>query len=220
MSRIDQQQSGVARSFRHLGGNGAAMFVVAHLALAVWPAPCYADSKIPRAKMDIKSIEAAIVGYKWHNGEWPVNLKILTEIQPVGGFGFLDVSVLKDPWGQPYHYDTNHQNPATGIPHIWSEGPSSEAWLSNWEQNPYWEKAKYYENLWNSLSISLLLVSVSLVVGAVVWLTSRSQTLFQNPQTTGFRALIAKLGLVTLIAAAALFFAFLFDLLFVPKFLS
>jgi hypothetical protein len=89
---------------------------------------------INRAKMDVKSLEAAVVKYSTNNGNYPETLAELTERHPLDGSpAVLTEKALLDPWGQPYIYEPITWHPQTGKPLIYSNGPpDARLRISNW----------------------------------------------------------------------------------------
>jgi general secretion pathway protein G len=92
------------------------------------------DAKVNRAKMDIKSLETAVMGYQARNQNFPNSLQELAEVQPDGGLAFIDRSLLKDPWNNYYEYNPGQLHPRNGKPLIRSQGPPGQATvpISNW----------------------------------------------------------------------------------------
>ena len=78
------------------------------------------DSKINRCKLDFKSLETAITAYETNNATQVTSLHEL--VQPgASGKAYIEMGLLKDPWGQDYQYDPNTRSP-TGKPLIFSPG--------------------------------------------------------------------------------------------------
>jgi hypothetical protein len=215
MTSIDLSQSDTPRNL-HRAATNLALSVAALLPLVCWPTNSFADNKLSRAKMDLKCLETAVAGYQSRNGTWPVDLNALAEVQPDGGLAFIDRSMLKDPWGRPYHYDLDRRNPMNDIPLIWCEGTNPEAWFATWEKNPHWENVE----LWNRFSSPLFFGLVSVGAGALLWLAGRCRTLLKGTATTAVAALLAKLALIVLVIAAALLLVSSFGYLYAPRFLS
>jgi hypothetical protein len=72
-------------------------------------------------------IEVAVLSYKEKTGEFPRELKALTE----GEEPYLKEINLIDPWKQPYQYDPT-QLSATGKPRIWTVAPDKKV-ICNWD---------------------------------------------------------------------------------------
>src|SRR5262249_54835015 len=56
------------------------------------------EAKIKLAKIQIRTLTLAAETYKLNNGDWPPDLKVMTEVQPNGGAALLEVKALTDPW--------------------------------------------------------------------------------------------------------------------------
>ena len=80
-----------------------------------------------RAELAILWIQSAVLSYKEKTGEFPKELKVLTE----GDEPSLNETNLIDPWKHPYQYDPAELN-ATGKPRIWTVTPKQKV-ISNWE---------------------------------------------------------------------------------------
>ncbi len=80
------------------------------------------DSRVDRARLDVKSIEGAVDAYYTKYGSYPNSLNDL--VQPMDGVRpYLDANTLMDPWGNPYQYNPQNVNPMTGRPQVFSNGP-------------------------------------------------------------------------------------------------
>jgi hypothetical protein len=87
-----------------------------------------------RARMNLTSIENAVIAYKNKNGSLPKSLFALTERQADGSEALLKLSMLTDPWGNPYYYEPKNLHPLTGIPLIYSHGSSYDPTaIRNWD---------------------------------------------------------------------------------------
>jgi len=83
-----------------------------------------AQARVDRAKMDIKSIEKAVVSYQLQHGQYPQSLQELTVPDPVYQTPpKLDLKSITDPWGRPYNYNPG-QFTTRGVPTISSGGPN------------------------------------------------------------------------------------------------
>ena len=91
------------------------------------------DANISRAKMDVKTIEKAVVAYKVKHNRYPPDLRTLGTIQEDGGPAYIDPANLIDPWGQEYQYNPDQLNPNTRYPLIYSNGPGGNTPpIKNW----------------------------------------------------------------------------------------
>src|SRR5271155_537694 len=77
-----------------------------------------ANARINRAKLDIKSLETAVMAYQVKNGGFPGTLDELAQIQPDGTTAYIEPSMLMDPWNQRYVYNPGQINPRNGKPLI------------------------------------------------------------------------------------------------------
>jgi hypothetical protein len=94
------------------------------------------ENLISRAKMDIKSIEKAVQMYKVEHNALPESLQVLTQPIKNDGKALFTEADLKDPWGQPYHYEPDNCHPKTKTPLIWSDGPpEAPRKIANWESD-------------------------------------------------------------------------------------
>jgi general secretion pathway protein G len=84
------------------------------------------DAKMGRAKLDVKSIEIAVMKYNMDKGHFPQTLEELAQIQPDGSMAYLDESALNDPWGQRWDYNPSSVNPKNGKPRIGTQGPQGK----------------------------------------------------------------------------------------------
>jgi hypothetical protein len=91
-------------------------------------------NKIPIVKLEVKTLEQAVIAYYVKNGQYPPNLKVLAEKQGDGGPAYIKDSLLVDPWGHPYVLDANSRHPKTDIPLIYSNGPPGQNMpIRNWD---------------------------------------------------------------------------------------
>jgi hypothetical protein len=94
----------------------------------------FQESKLARAKLDVKTLEVAIQAWHVKFAEWPASLEKLTEPSKDTP-AFLLKSALTDPWGRPYRYDPKQRHPKTDVPLIWSDGPiprDAGGRIANW----------------------------------------------------------------------------------------
>jgi hypothetical protein len=74
-----------------------------------------------------------VLGYQQRYGDFPPSLDVLVETQQDGAQAFLDKSILKDPWGQPYQFSPGILHPTTQKPLIISAGsPGQHKVVTNW----------------------------------------------------------------------------------------
>jgi hypothetical protein len=91
------------------------------------------EQKVTRAKLDVQTLEKAVLTYQVNNGQYPQNLKALAEKQPGGGAALIKEPLLVDPWGQPYLFEPNTRHPKTDVPLIYSKGPPGKNMvIRNW----------------------------------------------------------------------------------------
>jgi hypothetical protein len=91
-------------------------------------------SRFEQAREDLKALEKAVLTWINKRGDYPESLAKLAE-KGDGKLGLIPERLLTDPWGRPYQYDRNLNNPNTGVPKIWSDGPDPKdpkGRLSNW----------------------------------------------------------------------------------------
>jgi general secretion pathway protein G len=94
-----------------------------------------ADANISRAKMDVKTIEKAVMAYRTNNsGQDPPDLMTLTKRQQHDNrAAYMEASMLKDPWGNDYSFDPGQRHPDTDMPLIMSNGPPNNPQpIRNW----------------------------------------------------------------------------------------
>jgi general secretion pathway protein G len=88
------------------------------------------DAKVSTAKMQIHTIENAVVGYRTSHGEFPQNLQALCQAQG-GSPAYLEEKDIVDPWGNMFVYDPQAKSPS-GKPHISvAQSPTGET-IANW----------------------------------------------------------------------------------------
>ena len=75
-----------------------------------------------RAKLEVMSLEKAVMVFYVRNERFPDTLDELTKKGP-DGLAFIKVQAHTDPWGNPFHYDPNQLHPVTKKPLIWTDGP-------------------------------------------------------------------------------------------------
>jgi hypothetical protein len=141
------------------------------LGLVCYPAYLYGDRRDVRALMDTRSIGQALQTYKVNNGHFPQSLHVLTERQPDGNAALLKPSALRDPWGQPYHFDPGQLHPETGAPLVWSDGEPGDpdGKITNWQ-----EELKLKQSFWQKPGIQALwMVLVIVFVVVLVYVRCR-----------------------------------------------
>jgi len=110
------------------------------LAVALFLVACGCGDSNPyvtRARLRLENLDNAMKAYQADNGDWPADLKELTQQIPAGGEPYLSADSLVDPWGRPYQYDRNNVHLETQLPLIWSEGPnpgSPGSKIANWSE--------------------------------------------------------------------------------------
>jgi len=95
-----------------------------------------ADTRVNRARLDVKSLDQAITAYYLRKHYYPETLWVLTERDPVDNSPALlkDATALNDPWNIPYNYEPQNLNPKTDKPLIWTAGPpNSNMRITNWD---------------------------------------------------------------------------------------
>jgi len=97
--------------------------------------PFHADiNREPREKMDVMSLEKAVMVFQVRYGRFPENLDELTRPGPDGQPALIERQGLIDPWGNSYRYDPNQLHPSIKKPLIWSDGPPGKSQpVSNWK---------------------------------------------------------------------------------------
>ncbi|HYV40146.1 MAG TPA: type II secretion system protein GspG [Gemmataceae bacterium] len=103
------------------------------------------QSRLDRARLDVKSLELAVTTYYVKYGEWPPTLKQLAQRDPKDNSpAFLaSEAVLIDPWDRPYEYEPNTLHPKTEKPLIYSHGPDPKdknGRIANWNDEPKGDK--------------------------------------------------------------------------------
>jgi hypothetical protein len=92
------------------------------------------QSRAERARSDLRNLEKAVEAYYGRNQSWPESLEVLTDKEQTNVPVHVLPSALTDPWGKPYHYDPQQQNPDTRMPLLWTDGdPEQPAKISNWQ---------------------------------------------------------------------------------------
>jgi Type II secretion system (T2SS), protein G len=93
------------------------------------------QSRVDRAKMDVKSLETVVTVYLTKHGAYPESLHELTQADPADDSPPpLTERGLLDPWQRPYNYNPLLLHPTNGKPLIWTEGPPGKNMrISNWE---------------------------------------------------------------------------------------
>jgi hypothetical protein len=129
------QEAAKAQWERWYRAGGLAVLVLVVL-MAFWTVQqllSFEGEKYGRARLDVKALDSAVLAYKTRYGDLPPSLELLADVQPDGGPAFLDISVLHDPWGQPYGYSPGILHPTTKKPLIISSGaPGQNKVVVNW----------------------------------------------------------------------------------------
>jgi len=84
-----------------------------------------ADTRVSRAKLDVKSLEQAVTAYYVKRGFYPDTLVQLTTRDPIDGSPAIlnNERAIYDPWNNMYIYEPNTRNPNTDKPLIYTNGP-------------------------------------------------------------------------------------------------
>jgi len=80
------------------------------------------NSKLDRAKLDVKNLETAVQAYYMRNDVYPDSLQMLTQVDALGNRPTLTADTLIDPWRQPYQLDLSTVQ-QLGKPRVFSNGP-------------------------------------------------------------------------------------------------
>jgi general secretion pathway protein G len=91
------------------------------------------QAKRSTAKNQVKTtLTTAVESYYIdHNSNYPASLDVLLVGDDQGYGPYLKTAdALRDPWGNPYHYDPNGPNNAGRQPDIWSDSPQGQ--IGNW----------------------------------------------------------------------------------------
>jgi general secretion pathway protein G len=82
------------------------------------------ESKVNRAKADVRTIAQAVEAFYLANGDFPATLAELTQPRLDGSLPYLPIEALLDPWNREYQYAPQGQHNAMyGKPDVWSLGP-------------------------------------------------------------------------------------------------
>jgi len=91
-------------------------------------------SREDRAKMDVMSIEKAVMVYQVRHGFFPQSLDVLVQLDE-GNTALLEPNALIDPFGQHFQYEPQTLHPTTRKPLIYSNGsPQNPKRIANWAQ--------------------------------------------------------------------------------------
>jgi general secretion pathway protein G len=88
------------------------------------------NSKVNRAKVDVKTIQTAAEAYKVQTGELPESLQQLVS-PPDGGKPYIEQQYIMDPWGKPYSYESSGQHSNGTHPDVWTTTPDGQQ-VGNW----------------------------------------------------------------------------------------
>jgi general secretion pathway protein G len=94
-----------------------------------------AQARVDRAKMDIKTIEKAVVNFQTKHGVWPQDLNVLCQQDEYGNPPVLDAKQIIDPWNRPYTYNPGSFTSRGNVPLISSGGPTGNSQNLNNEAN-------------------------------------------------------------------------------------
>jgi hypothetical protein len=72
--------------------------------------------------------------YKLKNGDWPNELNDLLDEGERGGPYLSGPGALRDPWGNPFHYDFHGLENDRARPDIWAVNPANGQKIGNWPQ--------------------------------------------------------------------------------------
>jgi general secretion pathway protein G len=88
------------------------------------------ESKLNRAKVDVRTIENACKTYKLKYGDYPTSLDLLVS----GPKPYLEggQEAILDPWGRPYQYDPSGRNNGGQKPDISTVSPDGDT-IGNWQ---------------------------------------------------------------------------------------
>jgi general secretion pathway protein G len=87
------------------------------------------DSRVNRAKVDVKTIEKAAEAYEIQNGSRPESLQQL--VSPPQGKPYIEQQYIMDPWGKQYSYDAGGQHNNGAHPDVWTTTPDGQM-VGNW----------------------------------------------------------------------------------------
>jgi general secretion pathway protein G len=89
------------------------------------------DSKVQRAKADVKTIEKAAEAYEIKFGQRPDSLQQLMS-PPDGGKPYIEADALKDPWGKDYQYDASGGRSNGNHPDVWTTNQDGSVTVGSW----------------------------------------------------------------------------------------
>jgi hypothetical protein len=169
--------------------------VVAGILLGMVCCPPTVYGYVPRiaAKYDATNIAHALQVFKDRNGHYPQSLEELAQRQPDGGVALLTKRALRDPWGQPFHFDPGQLDPETGHPLVWSDGEPGkpDGKITNWGQE---EAPPWYWAVAHTIAICM-----PMVVPVLAGLAMVRFTCFKEPPVLGWRSKLARGGIDILI---------------------
>lgn len=89
------------------------------------------DSKVMRAKADVKTIEKAAEAYEIKFGSRPDSLQQLVS-PPDGGKPYIEADQMKDPWNKDYQYDASGGHSGGAHPDVWTTTPDGATTVGSW----------------------------------------------------------------------------------------
>jgi hypothetical protein len=89
----------------------------------------FASVGVSLAKIQIGAIDRALRAYHVRNGEFPADLKALTQ----GDGPYLKAEALTDPWKKPYQYDRAGPSNKGKRPDVWTSTPDQKV-IGNWKE--------------------------------------------------------------------------------------
>jgi hypothetical protein len=191
--------------------------VVAGTLLGVvgYPTHLYGDTRENRARMDLSSIEKALLTFQIKHGHYPHSLEELTQRHPDDSSALLKSHALRDPWNQPYHYDPGQLHPETGIPLVWTDGDPGKPTckIANWGEQGVTEPSFWHSLRNQAIWISILVtVVIGLAYGRSAYFKEATIGSWQSRGVqVGIEIAIVVLGVV-LLAGCILVFAWQGDL--------
>jgi general secretion pathway protein G len=88
------------------------------------------DAKMNAAKVGVKAIEKAAMGYETQYGQLPDSLQLLVQ-PPSGNKPYIEHEALIDPWGNVYQYDPSGARNGGLKPDVWTTTKDGQT-IGNW----------------------------------------------------------------------------------------
>lgn len=82
------------------------------------------------SKLNVQTIDRALLAYRIKFDEFPKTLKVLTE----GASALLEAEALLDPWGKPFQYDPAGPKNKGEKPDVWTVLPDKSV-IGNWRED-------------------------------------------------------------------------------------